>query len=79
MDLEQVTALFGWMSVIHIAFLSFASIVLILARRPVARLHSKLTGVAETELPTLYFNYLGNYKIFAICTAIAPYIALRLI
>ena len=79
MNLEQITAMFGWMSVIHIAFLSFTSIVLIFGRKPIARLHSNLTGVAEAELPKLYFNYLGHYKIFSICTAIAPYIALRLV
>ena len=79
MEMSEIISLFGWMSVIHIIVLSSASLLLVAARKPIARLHSSLLGVPEAELPSLYFSYLGHYKIIALCTAIAPYVALRLI
>jgi hypothetical protein len=79
MDITVVTAIFGWMSVLHIGFLSFASLILVIGRRPVSRIHSGLMRLPESEFPKLYFNYLANYKIFSMCTSIVPYVALKLV
>ncbi|WP_366140260.1 DUF6868 family protein [uncultured Umboniibacter sp.] len=78
MGYSEITTVLGWMSIIHIVVLSISSLVLIVARPLITRLHSNLTGVAEAELPKLYFNYLANYKIFLVCTSLVPYIALKL-
>ena len=79
MEITVATAIFGWMSVLHIGFLSLASLILVVGRKPVSRIHSGLMSLPESEFPKLYFNYLANYKIFSMCTAIVPYVALKLV
>lgn len=79
MDITLITAIFGWMSVLHIGFLSFASIILVIGRKPVSRLYAGLMRLPESESPKLYFNFLASYKTVSMCTAIVPYVALKLV
>ena len=37
-----------------------------------------MSGVDPTELPALYFKYLGNFKIGILLFNLAPYVALKL-
>lgn len=41
-------------------------------------LHSKIVGVEASELPDMYFKFLGNYKIGILLLNITPYMALKL-
>ncbi|MCP4843356.1 MAG: hypothetical protein GY887_16645 [Halieaceae bacterium] len=79
MDLEVLTAIFGWCAVINIALLLFSSLWVTVFREFTKRLHSTLMQVDASELNAYYFQYLGNYKLLILVFNIVPYIALRLI
>ncbi len=77
-SIEVVREFLGWCSVINIGLLLFSTIMLIVMRGWIVNIHAKMTGVSEAELPRLYFEYLGNYKILIIMFNIVPYMALRI-
>ena len=76
-SIEVVREFLGWCSIINIGLLFFSTIMLIIMRGWIVSIHAKMTGVSEAELPRLYFEYLGNYKILIIIFNLVPYIALR--
>jgi hypothetical protein len=77
--ITELTELFGWMSVINVAILMFSTVSLILTRRLILRLHSRLFGVREEGLAQMYVQYLANFKLAVIVLNIVPYIALKLV
>ncbi len=79
MTLETWTAFFGWMTVINFGFLAVTGILLMGLRSQIAGLHHRLTGLDEKDLNRAYFGYLANYKVLAIVTSFAPYLALKLV
>jgi len=78
MDTTALTNFFGWMTVINFAILITATIALMGFRPAIAKIHSKMTGLDDQELGRAYFAYLANYKIMALVTSLAPYLALKL-
>ena len=78
MTTEALTELLGWACVINIAILMFSTLMLIVMRGSVTKIHSKLFGLDEKDLGRAYFQYLGQYKIAIIVLNIAPYIALKI-
>jgi hypothetical protein len=78
MTTEALTELLGWACVINIAILMFSTLMLIVMRGFVTKIHSKLFGLDEKDLGRAYFQYLAQYKIAIIVLNIAPYIALKI-
>jgi len=78
MTSNELITFFGCSTIINILILLFTTFMLILFKGFVASTHSKLLGVAESELPALYFKYLAHYKIAIIMFNIVPYFALKL-
>jgi hypothetical protein len=78
-DMNTLTTFLGWCSIINISILFLSTVALGLVRKPVARMHSKIFGVSESDLPSAYMQYLGNYKIVIIVFNLVPYIALKII
>ena len=78
-DMNALTIFLGWCSIINISILFLSIVALGLVRKPVARMHSKIFGVSESDLPSAYMQYLGNYKIVIIVFNLVPYIALKII
>jgi hypothetical protein len=78
MTTEALAELLGWASVINMAILMFSTLMLIVMRGFVTKIHSKLFGLDEKDLGRAYFQYLGQYKIAIIVLNIAPYIALKI-
>ncbi|MEP3295635.1 MAG: DUF6868 family protein [Pseudoruegeria sp.] len=78
MSIETLATFFGWYTVVSFAFLIFASIALTSMRGLAVNLHARMTGVAQTELPKLYFTYLANFKILALCLGFIPWLCLKL-
>ena len=77
MTMQTLTELLGWTSVINILILLFTTLILIVMRRTITGMHSKLFGLDEQDLGRAYFQYLAQYKIAIIVFNIAPYIALK--
>ena len=78
LDIETVTSFLGWCAVINIGLLMFSAFFLTVFNTPVKVLHSKLIAVDSGSLNTLYFNFLGNYKIAVLVLNIVPYCALKI-
>ena len=78
MTTETLTQFFGWVSVINIAVLFISTILVIVMRGPISKLHSKIFGLDQKDLGRAYFQYLAQYKIAMIVFSIAPYIALKI-
>ena len=77
MTIDTLTTFLGWCSVINIGVLLFSTLMMIVVRDFAIKLHSSLFGVNPKELPLIYLQYLGNFKIAIIILNIVPYIALK--
>jgi len=77
-SIETLRELLGWCSVINIGVLFLSSIMIVLMQSWIVNAHAKMTGINEEELPILYFQILGNYKMLIILLNLVPYIALRI-
>jgi hypothetical protein len=77
-DLSSLTTFFGWCSIINIGLLAFTSLLLLGMKNLILGIHGKVTGIPDSELNVLYFQYLGHYKIAIIVLNIVPYLALKL-
>jgi hypothetical protein len=78
MDINQITVFLGWCTAINFSIYAFSALVLFAFKNIIINLHSKLSGVNVSKLPTLYFQYLANYKIAIIVLNFVPYIALKM-
>lgn len=79
MTIESLTELFGWASIINIAVLMFSSVMVVLSRKFITKIHAKMFGLNEQDLGRAYFQYLAQFKIATIVFSIAPYLALKII
>ena len=77
-SIETIREFLGWCSVINLGMLIISTIVLMIMRSWIIKIHASLTGVTEAELPRIYIEYLGNYKILIIMFNVVPYIALSI-
>ena len=78
MTVETLTAFFGWMAVINIAYLAFATVAMLGLQSWMIGIHQRMFGIDEKDLKLAYFSWVGNYKIMAVVFAFTPYIALKL-
>lgn len=76
--ISQLTELLGWASVINVAYLLLATIILMFMRGTVSSIHSKLFNIDEEDLSSKYFDFLSNYKIVTLVFMVAPYLALKI-
>lgn len=77
-SIEVLTTFFGWCSVINVGVLVFTTVVLMLMKDAISSIHAKLFGVNQENLPLIYFEYLGHYKIAILVFNLVPYLALKL-
>ena len=78
LNIDDLTAFIGWCTVINICFLSLTSLVIFTFKDAVASIHSSMTGIEQSALMPLYFQYLGQYKILIMMLNLVPYFALKL-
>ena len=65
-SIETIREFLGWCSVVNIGMLVISTVMLPIMRGWVVKLHASTTGVSEAELPRIYLEFLGNYKILII-------------
>ena len=79
MDISQITAVFGWMLLINIAFYTLAAGFIIFARVWTSKLEARITGIPAEEWPKLFIDYLSRYKIAIMVFNLAPWLALLIV
>ena len=77
MTLDALTAFLGWCTVINIGVMLISVLAITVFKKSVIRLHSKMFGVNPDDLPLIYFNFIGNYKLVVYVFNLVPYIALK--
>jgi hypothetical protein len=77
-SLESLTVFFGWCTVFHIGFLALTGLAVMGMRSTMIRLHGRIFGVGEAELPRIYFQYLAHYQTIALAFGLIPYVALKM-
>ena len=78
MNIETLTTIFGWMTVINSGFLLFFTIAMVAGKGFAAKTHQKLFALPTTDLNKAYFNFLANFKLLIVIFNLTPYIALRI-
>lgn len=78
MTISQLTELLGWASILNIAYLLLATLVLMFRSGTIISIHSKILDIDEKELKSKYFDFLSIYKIVTLVFMVAPYIALKI-
>jgi len=76
--LDSLTKFIGWCAVINIGILMLTSILLLLLRTSVSKIHGKLFNLSDTDVSKAYFQYLAQYKIAIIVFNLVPYVALKI-
>lgn len=79
MNLEQITDLFKWMTIINIGLLLFSTLLIMLVKNIMCRMHAKLFGVKEDQVAIVAYSYIGIFKLLIIVFNVVPYISLLLI
>ena len=79
MNLDQLTELFKWMTIINICILVSSSVLIMLLKKIMYKMHGKLFGIKESNVALVAYEYLGMYKVLVLVFNITPYISLLLI
>lgn len=77
-SVNELTTFFGWCTVINLGVYLFSAFFIIVLKNFTVNIHSKVVGVEASELPNMYFKFLGNYKIGILLLNLTPYVALKL-
>jgi hypothetical protein len=78
-SLDSIREFLGWCTVINMAVLTVAALMVAGARGWMSRLHGSMYGLGDDDLARAYFQYLAQYKIAIFVFNLVPYFALRLI
>ncbi len=76
MDMAQLTAVFGWMTLINLGVYLLSAGLIVFARAWIVRLQSRITGVPAEAWPGIYVDFLGRYKLAILLFNLAPWLAL---
>ena len=77
-SMETLTTFLGWCTAINSAMLLFASVMLVLTRGGLSKIHGKMFGLGDEDISRAYFQYLAHYKIAIIVFNFVPYVALKI-
>ena len=77
--INSLTEFLGWCTLINIVILLLSTMLLIVFKAPIIKIHSSMFALDKEALELSYFQYLGNYKIAIFLLNLAPYIALKII
>lgn len=78
MSIEQLTQLFGWMTLINLGLMLLTLVAVVLMKKLAITVHQRLFGLSKAELSHAYFTYLARFKLLVIVFNLTPYLALLL-
>ncbi len=79
MDIVQLLAFLGWMTVLNFGLLLITSIMFILFKDTILKIHSKIFSLNADDLSPMYLGFIARYKVLIIVFNLVPYLALRII
>ena len=78
-SLDTLTTFFGWCTVINLAMLLLATLVLVPMRASISGIHARMFGLEEAEMSRAYVQYLSQDKVARGSFIRFPYIALKMV
>jgi len=79
MNIDQLTELFKWLTIINVAFFLVGSVLTMLMRKVGCKIHGKMFGITEENVSIILYGWLGLYKIMILVFNIVPYVAFCII
>lgn len=79
MDLDQVTQVFMWMTIVNVGVLVLSTVVTMALMKTMCRTHARMFGIKEEQVAAAAYGYLGAYRLLVLVFNIVPYLALLLI
>ena len=79
MNIETLTAFFGWCTFLNVLLLIFWSLICVFAADWVYRAHSKWFSISRESFNITIYAFVGFHKILIIVFNIIPYLALSII
>ena len=77
-SLQTFAVFFGWSTIINSILLLITTFAVTALRIPIQKIHSKLFGLTEIELSSMYFQFLANYKLAIIVLNFVPYLVVKI-
>ena len=78
MDIDQLTAFFGWCTIVNFGWMAFVTLYIMALRTWAAGIHARMFGLNEEELPMVYFKYIAYSQVVMIPISLTPWVALKL-
>jgi hypothetical protein len=78
-SLETLTSFFGWCTVLNFGFMALSGILVMGMRDSMTRIHARMYGVSEADLPRVYFQYLAMHQLAILTFNLTPYLALKIL
>ena len=79
MTMDQLTELFRLMTIINVGVFLLSSILTILFRGFVCKMHGLIFGLDIQKVPIVLYGYLGTYRIFILTFNLVPWISLLIL
>jgi len=79
MNVEQLTELFQWMTIINVGVFVLSSVLIMVLKKSIYKMHADLFGIQEDQVAIAVYSYLGRLKILILVFNIVPYLSLLLI
>ena len=79
MNIEIIRGFLGWCSVINIGIMMLQTILIIVLRKALVKMHGKMFDLDEKFIMQACYQYLGQYKVAVLVLNIVPYFALKII
>ena len=76
MTIEQLTTFFMWCTVIGGSLLIVSSILCMLLKNVIGKMHGKLFGMAPETVKPIVYGYIGLFKILWFVFMVIPWLAL---
>ena len=73
---ETLREFLGWCTILNVGLLVFSSVVMMLMRGPISRLHGRIFGLGKMDVSRAFYQFLAQYKIAIILFNLVPYLAL---
>lgn len=79
MDITTVRTFFLWCTIINAILLTGSSLVCIFASDSIYPIHSRLFKVSRESFNTMFYSFIGLYKILWMVFNLVPWLALLII
>ena len=79
MDIQTLTAVFKWCTIINVALLVLTIILLISAPDYIYSMHSELFPISREAFDLTIYGFIGLYKIAFVTFNLVPYLALLIV